>query len=799
MKIFYSMKFFLMSLLLFFFLMPAVNAEGSHEKVIIQMKDDGQESELVSELISKNESIEYEYINAIVLSVTDEEKAFLEADESIELIEEDKEVTISSTSYTWGLERININTARQSNLNGTGVKIAIIDTGVMTSHPYLEIKGGKSFVSYTNSFLDDHGHGTHIAGTVGALYNPSNKHAGVAPSADVYALKALNQDGRGNISDIIAAIDWAIKNQMDVINLSFGTPEDISVLKEILDKAYDKGILIVASSGNVGTNNAMEDNVQYPAKYSSVISVSAINSNNKRASFSSTGPAVEVTAPGESIYSTAKNNGYEYMDGTSMASGFVTGNLALLKEAYPNQDHQSIRRLLHTQSVDLGTTGRDYQFGHGLIQAPLLVENYDYFKVVDDRTPVFDNSSGSLVKVAELEMGQVYPRTRDYGNWHEIDFGRGKGYVRKSSTIPANKDLLKNLNSGRYKVESRSFVPNQNVLVYDNSTGTLVPFARLMQGKSYPIISDFGNWWRVDVAGRIGYVSKSAVQLNFTREMKYFKVTSHGVPVYDNSTGRLIKVGELVQGETYPRLRDYGNWHEIKFGNGKGYVSKAATQPANSTTLRNENTKSLASSSKTFKPLQDAIVYDNSTGALVPFAILLKGKEYPIISDYGSWWRVDVSGRIGYVRKSTVQLSFNVKTSYFEVIEDRAAVYDNSSGNLVKVGELREGQVYPRSRDYGNWHEINFGKGKAYINKAHTKVASGALIRNLNEGKYSISSQICTINRNIEVYDNSSGSLVSFASLESQLKYPTVSSYGSWWRIDVADRIGYIRKIDVSC
>lgn len=271
----------------------------------------------------------------------------------------------------------------------------------------------------------------------------------------------------------------------------------------------------------------------------------------------------------------------------------------------------------------------------------------NYFKVGSLDTPVYDNRSGNLVKVGTLEANQVFPRVSDYGNWHRIKFADHYGYVKKADTTFITKLTISNENKTNKKT-SRNFVAVANLPVYDNSSGKLIKFATIEEGKQYPIISDYGNWFRIDVAGRIGYISKGNTAIP-----DYFKVKATDVAVYDNRSGKLVKVGTLKAHQVFPRVSDYGNWHKIDFAGHFGYIKKEATTYVNSISINNEN-NTYRNTSSSFSPNYDLTVYDNTSGKLVPFATIEKGNSYPIISNYGSWYRVDVSGRIGYVNKKYV-------------------------------------------------------------------------------------------------------------------------------------------------
>lgn len=284
---------------------------------------------------------------------------------NVESVEIDKTVKVASQSLDWGIAKTKSDVSWNYNVTGKGIKVAILDTGIKTDHPDLYVSGGYSAMSYTTSYNDDHGHGTHVAGIIGAKDNDFGVK-GVAPDASLYAVKVLGGNGSGTTSEIIKGIDWAISNDMDIINMSLGSPSGTQAFQDAVDRAYQAGILLVGATGNDSYTN----NVGYPARYDSVIAVGATDSYNNKATFSNAGPETEVAAPGVSIYSTLNNGSYGYMSGTSMATPYVAGVLALYKEVNPTYSNAQIRTLLTQNTIDLGTVGRDYSFGYGLVQAP---------------------------------------------------------------------------------------------------------------------------------------------------------------------------------------------------------------------------------------------------------------------------------------------------------------------------------------------------------------------------------------------------------------------------------------------
>ncbi|MFD1848823.1 S8 family serine peptidase [Oceanobacillus bengalensis] len=266
----------------------------------------------------------------------------------------------------WNISSVGAKKAWLEGFTGKGVNIAVIDTGI-SNHPDLKIAGGVSTVDYTSEWSDDNGHGTHIAGVIGAK-NDGHGVVGVAPGANLYSVKALNQNGEGQLEDVLRAIRWSIENNMDIINLSIGTGFESTLLEEAINEAYAEGILIVAASGN----ESVPDSVVYPAKFENVIGVSAVDGRLNLTPFSSYGQEVEFTAPGFSIVSTFIDGAYGIANGTSQAAAHVTGMLALLKEKYPDMTNEELREMLVQHSQDIGDAGRDAYFGHGFISYDAL-------------------------------------------------------------------------------------------------------------------------------------------------------------------------------------------------------------------------------------------------------------------------------------------------------------------------------------------------------------------------------------------------------------------------------------------
>jgi subtilisin family serine protease len=320
-------------------------------------------------------------INAIVAMIPTNAIQGLQHNPQVRYVEEDKYVRlVQAQTLPWGIDRIDAEKVWSFN-TGAGVAIAIVDTGIDYDHPDLagNYWKGESFVDYTNDPMDDNGHGTHCAGIAASVDNTDGV-VGVAHGAYLIAAKVLNQNGGAQLSWIADGIIWAADNGADVISLSIGYDQHVESWQNACDYAYyTKGCVVVASAGNSGNPPGRGDNVEYPARYASVIAVSATDSNDKRARWSSTGPDVELAAPGVDIYSTLWDDTYGYKSGTSMSCPHVSGVAALVlagtvDPSYDSDndgvwDNNEVRSKMDDTAEDLGDAGRDSHYGYGLVDA----------------------------------------------------------------------------------------------------------------------------------------------------------------------------------------------------------------------------------------------------------------------------------------------------------------------------------------------------------------------------------------------------------------------------------------------
>lgn len=237
----------------------------------------------------------------------------------------------------------------QNNAQGDGVIIAVLDTGVDLSHPALKnrLLSGWDMVSDDNLPNDEGdglgwGHGTHVTGIL----------AKVAPQSQLLPVRVLDSNGRGNTFTLAYAIEWAVKQGADVINLSLGAESDSRVLREAIQQAISQGVVVVAAAGNLNTTEP-----QFPASYPDVIAVTAVDSANHKAEFANYGLRwVDLAAPGVGITSTMvgpQGSGYASWSGTSMSTPFVSGALARLRQTQPNVSVLQLAAQFYEHSVSL--------------------------------------------------------------------------------------------------------------------------------------------------------------------------------------------------------------------------------------------------------------------------------------------------------------------------------------------------------------------------------------------------------------------------------------------------------------
>lgn len=281
--------------------------------------------------------------------------------------------------YQWGLQSYPYGVgvvAASRRAQGQGVTVAVIDTGIRED--LADLRGtrfvpGRNLLTNTANATDDNGHGSHVAGTIAQATNNGIGCSGIAPKAALMPVKVLGKDGRGSNFAIAQGIIWATDHGAQVLNMSLGGASS-RTLQDAVRYAYQKGVAIIAAAGNGGGQGLI-----FPAGYSEVISVGAIDQNGMRASFSQWGAGLSLTGPGVKILQQTINKdtgqpGYYYFNGTSMACPHVCGSAALIKGLVPTLTPGQLRQRLQTTAHDLGARGTDSYYGAGAVDAAAAVQ-----------------------------------------------------------------------------------------------------------------------------------------------------------------------------------------------------------------------------------------------------------------------------------------------------------------------------------------------------------------------------------------------------------------------------------------
>lgn len=244
--------------------------------------------------------------------------------------------------------------------------IAIVDTGVDLEHPDLKDKllPGKDFVDEDDIPMDENSHGTHCAGISAAIMDNNEGITGISPRSNIVPVRVLDNNGSGSLDDVASGILWAADSGVKVISLSLGAPYATETLKEAVQYALNKDIVVLAAMGNSGNKQKY-----YPAAYEGVTAVSSTDSKDKYSYFTTYGEWVSVSAPGSSVLSSVPGGKYAIKSGTSMACPNAAGVVALIRCKFPELTNIEVKKRLEITADDKGTPGFDIYYGNGRINA----------------------------------------------------------------------------------------------------------------------------------------------------------------------------------------------------------------------------------------------------------------------------------------------------------------------------------------------------------------------------------------------------------------------------------------------
>jgi len=304
-------------------------------------------------------------------------------------------VSDPSFSSSWALPKIQAATAWDS-ANGSGITIAILDTGVDGSHPDLAANMVPGWNTYDNNAdtADVYGHGTSVSGTAAMVANNGAGSAGVAWGAKIMPVRVSSLDGYGYYSTISQGLNWAADNGARVANISYGVSGSATV-QSAAEYFRSKGGVVAVSAGNSGVQEAIAANDM-------LLSISATDSNDARPSWSSYGSYVDLAAPGVSIYAPTRGGGYAYVSGTSFSSPITAGTIALMMSANNKLTPADVDRILKSTAADLGTAGYDEYYGEGRIDAARAVSAARNLIAADTQAPIISITSPTGGKVTGI-------------------------------------------------------------------------------------------------------------------------------------------------------------------------------------------------------------------------------------------------------------------------------------------------------------------------------------------------------------------------------------------------------------
>ena len=280
-----------------------------------------------------------------------------------------KEVTPNDKDFSsqYYLREINATKAWNLTTGDSLLVVGVLDTGVDEKHPDLNgrISGGNPTVDLS----DEIGHGTAVSGIVSANTNNNEGIAGISWNTKILSLMVTDENGQAKVSTVVSALDDAYKNGAMILQISLSTNQFSQTLKDAIQQAKERNILIIASAGNTGITEA-----RYPAAFDGVIGVGAVEENKEIASYSTRGDHVELVAPGTNIYTTAPGSSYRKVSGTSFAAPQATGAAALVWSIAPSLTNKEVENILINSTDDLGIPGKDPDYGNGLLNIQKAVE-----------------------------------------------------------------------------------------------------------------------------------------------------------------------------------------------------------------------------------------------------------------------------------------------------------------------------------------------------------------------------------------------------------------------------------------
>ena len=295
------------------------------------------------------------------------------------------------------------------------VKVAVLDSGVEMIAG-IPVYGSVNLVDTEQDlpyYMNDMtGHGTAIADIIHQI----------CPQAEIYSVRVLDRENRGRLSDVVEGIYWCIDHDIDVINMSFGTEKESEILEKAIQDASEHGIMVVGSVGNGGENA----NVEFPAAFDEVIAVGAVNTSAEKTEESTTGPEVEIVAPGEQIQTKSVLGLETVNSGTSMATPHVTGAAAILMLQNGEKDAGQIREVL---DAGCNPIGEEEAYGNGLLDVKMaqeLLDSGESEASVSQNTADIVVSENAIDTIAAESTGNDVKEARPVETFEDVDYVEGR-------------------------------------------------------------------------------------------------------------------------------------------------------------------------------------------------------------------------------------------------------------------------------------------------------------------------------------------------------------------------------------
>lgn len=381
----------------------------------------------------------------------------------------------------YAIAMLNLAAAHEVTL-GSGAVVAVLDTGVQADHPLLAAHLTAARYDYIDDdpFPDDEfngldddgdslvdegaGHGTHVAGIVNL----------VAPAAQIMPLRVLDSDGRGNDYVLAEAVQFAVQNGADVINLSLGMAEQSELMEEVIASATAVGVLVTAAAGNLDSSSE-----QYPASNPQVMAVTAVGPTAAKSYFANYGEWVDIAVPGESITSTFPVDGYAQWSGTSMATPFIAGQAALIRSVNPALPPADITALIQVTAQPIDEENPNYV---GLLGAGLADVGAS---VVPSDSLFVSSNTGGLVNGVPFADEDILTVGVSTGLWalyfDGSDVGLGATDVDAFEMLPTG-DILLSLDSASFDVPGVGVIDDSDIVRFtstslgENTAGTFTMF-----------------------------------------------------------------------------------------------------------------------------------------------------------------------------------------------------------------------------------------------------------------------------------------------------------------------------------